>query len=239
MQQLSDIKDLRSIDYVIINAGVLLYPNRSTEISFDDFSFHLNTNCVGPIYVAQQLLKLNIPIGAIVFISSDSGSLQEFRAMEDGFSAYAASKAALNMAARHMDAELKRKEQKTSILCLHPGEVKTDMSNLELAWEVEGEMTPQESVRQCIETIESKTYEDSGTFWKWDNRVSNFTIATVEGVVLTYRSLSRGRNIRSLEPEISNNYDRYALMSDLCSHISHCRMDSAISHQPAEGNTRA
>jgi NAD(P)-dependent dehydrogenase (short-subunit alcohol dehydrogenase family) len=92
--------------------------------------------------------------------------------MEDGFSAYAASKAALNMAARHMDAELKRKGRKTSIFCLHPGEVKTDMANVELGWEVEGQMTPQESVSQCIDTIESKTYDDSGTFWTWENKVS-------------------------------------------------------------------
>lgn len=204
MQQLSEIQDLKAIDYVIINAGVLLHPSRSTEMSFDDFSFHLRTNCVGPIYVAQQLLKLDVSIGAIVFISSDSGSLQEFRAMEDGFSAYAASKAALNMAARHMDAELKRKERKTSILCLHPGEVKTDMANLELGWEVEGIMTPQESVKQCIQTIESKTYEDSGTFWKWDNRVSDSTIAFDGEAVLTSSSLSHGSDIRNLEPGRSN-----------------------------------
>ena len=157
---------------MVVNAGILLYPNRSTEMSFDDFAFHLNTNTVGPIICAQKLLQSNNPIGSIVFISSDSASLQNFRDMEDGFSAYAASKAALNMAARHMDAELKRKGRKTSILCLHPGEVKTDMANVELGWEVEGQMTPQESVSQCIDTIESKTYDDSGTFWTWENKVS-------------------------------------------------------------------
>lgn len=190
------------IDYAIVNAGVLIYPNRSTEVSFEDFSFHLNTNCVGPIYVAQQLLKTNIPIGTIVFISSDSGSVQEFRAMEDGFSAYSASKAALNMAARHMDAELKKKGRRTSILCLHPGEVSTDMAQIELDWGIEGEMTPQESVKQCIETIESKTYEDSGTFWKWDNRVSRAMI-TLYWSPLTRRSLNRGRVANHLRTEWS------------------------------------
>lgn len=151
----------------------MLYPNRSTEICFDDFVFHLNTNTVGPIIVAQRLLQTNIPIGTIVFVSSDSGSSQDFRAMEDGFAAYSASKAALNMAARHMHMELERKGRKTSILCLHPGEVKTDLANIEIEWEIEGgEMTPKQSVSQCIETIESKTYEDSGTFWRWNNTVS-------------------------------------------------------------------
>jgi len=66
-----------------------------------------------------------IPIGTIAFMSSDSGSAQNFREMEDGFAAYAASKAALNQALRHMAAELKRKDDDTIILALHPGEVAT------------------------------------------------------------------------------------------------------------------
>ncbi|KAL1305112.1 hypothetical protein AAFC00_002041 [Neodothiora populina] len=66
-----------------------------------------------------------IPIGTIAFMSSDSGSAQSFREMEDGFAAYAASKAALNQALRHMAAELKRKDDDTIILALHPGEVAT------------------------------------------------------------------------------------------------------------------
>ena len=79
-------------------------------------------------------------------MSSDSGSAQNFREMEDGyvskgaegshdfeivltairsFAAYAASKAALNQSIRHMAAELKRKDDDTIILALHPGEVAT------------------------------------------------------------------------------------------------------------------
>jgi NAD(P)-dependent dehydrogenase (short-subunit alcohol dehydrogenase family) len=113
-------------------------------------------------------------------MSSDSGSVTHFREMEDGFAAYAASKAALNQAARHMDAELKRQGRKTAILLLHPGEVKTDMANIEVGWEVEGQMTPRESVEQCIEVIESKTYGDSGTFWTWENRVSCSIVLCLE-----------------------------------------------------------
>lgn len=177
------------VDYVVINAGVLKYPNRATGVSFDDFAFHMNTNTVGPIICAQRLLQSDISIGTIVFISSDSGSLVNFRDMEDGFAAYAASKAALNMAARHMDAELKRQGKKTSILMLHPGEVETDMSHIDIDWEVEGVMTPKESVKQCIDTIESKTYDDSGTFWTWDNRVS-LPFICVSRVLTSLQSMS-------------------------------------------------
>jgi hypothetical protein len=52
--------------------------------------------------VAQQLLKLSpqLPIHTLVFMSSDSGSAANFRAFEDGFAAYAATKAALNQGLR-------------------------------------------------------------------------------------------------------------------------------------------
>ncbi|KAK4555719.1 hypothetical protein LTR86_007472 [Recurvomyces mirabilis] len=130
------------IDHAIINAGVLKYPN--TKIS----------------------------IGSITFISSDSASGTQFNSYEDGFGAYGASKAALNQMARHMAEELKRKGKSTTILMLHPGEVNTDMAtNIELPWEIEAEqLSPEDSIRACMKTIESKGPQDTGTFWTWDNR---------------------------------------------------------------------
>ncbi|KAF2741014.1 NAD(P)-binding protein [Polyplosphaeria fusca] len=167
--QISAIPNLK-IDYVIINAGVLRYPNRSTEMSFDEFAFHLHTNAIGPIITAQKLLQTNIPVGTIVFMSSDSGSQGNFREMEDGFAAYAASKAALNMAVRHMAAELKRKDDDTIILALHPGEVQTDMANINVAWPVHGMITPEESVVKMLHVIQSKGIQHSGTFWTWEDK---------------------------------------------------------------------
>ncbi|KAF1963043.1 NAD(P)-binding protein [Byssothecium circinans] len=158
------------IDYVVINAGVLRYPNRATEMSFDEFAFHLHTNTIGPIILAQKLLQTNIPIGTIVFMSSDSASQGNFREMEDGFAAYAASKAALNMAVRHMAAELKRKDDDTIILCMHPGEVETDMADINVAWQVHGIITPEESVSKMIDVIQSKGIQHSGTFWTYENK---------------------------------------------------------------------
>ncbi|KAK4991303.1 hypothetical protein LTR50_001887 [Elasticomyces elasticus] len=73
--------------------------------------------------------------------------------MEDGFAAYAASKAALNQMLRHMAAELKRKDDDTIIIAMHPGEVSTDMANIEVGWEVEGIITAQESVSAMIKVI--------------------------------------------------------------------------------------
>lgn len=110
-------------------------------------------------------------IGRLVFISSDSGSAQRFRPEEDGFAIYAASKAALNQSLRHMAAELQRSGRETFVIALHPGEVKTDMANVELGWEVEGQMEVGESVRKCIATIEARGPSDNGTFWTWEGEV--------------------------------------------------------------------
>lgn len=158
------------IDCLVLNAGILKYPNRATEISFLDFAHHLSTNTIGPIIIAQKLLNAPIPISTITFMSSDSGSATSFRDFEDGFGAYAASKAALNQMLRHMAAELKRKESPTVVLAMHPGEVQTDMANISVDWEVEGIIMPEESVRMMLPVIESKTVAQSGTFWTWNGR---------------------------------------------------------------------
>ncbi|KAI6797227.1 NAD(P)-binding protein [Hortaea werneckii] len=160
-----------TIDHVVINAGVLKYPNRASEVSYEDFAFHLHSNTIGPIICAQKLISAGIGIGAITFISSDSGSAQQFRPFEDGFAAYAASKAALNQMARHLAAELERKGAETVILLLHPGEVMTDMAKIEVGWDMGDQLTPEESVSGCLTTIESKGQVDSGTFWTWENKV--------------------------------------------------------------------
>ncbi|EXJ84773.1 hypothetical protein A1O3_05445 [Capronia epimyces CBS 606.96] len=163
------------IDNIVLNAGVLKYPNRATEISFSDFALHLHTNTIGPIIVAQKLLNISTadPPSKIIFISSDSGSTADFRDHEDGFGAYGASKAALNQMLRHMAAELKRKGgkwQDVCILAMHPGEVQTDMANINVDWEVEGVIKPEESVKKMLKVIAEKDKTHSGTFWRWDGR---------------------------------------------------------------------
>lgn len=60
----------------------------------------MRTNCIGPIITAQKLLATGIPIGTLIFMSSDSASASQFLSFEDGFAAYAASKSALNQTLR-------------------------------------------------------------------------------------------------------------------------------------------
>ena len=46
------------------------------------------------------------------------------------------------------------------------------MADIEVDWEVEGIISPKESIQGMLKVIESKASKDSGTFWCWDGRVS-------------------------------------------------------------------
>jgi hypothetical protein len=47
------------------------------------------------------------------------------------------------------------------------------MADINLGWDVEGILTPKESVEAMLRVIADKTPEQSGTFWTWDGRVSH------------------------------------------------------------------
>ena len=93
-----------------------------------------------------------------------------------------------------MAAELQRKDSNTTILAMHPGEVATsayptvhhssiglisprDMaSNVSLDWEIEGILTPAESVSAMLKVIPTKTLKDTGTFWTWEGKVRHSVV---------------------------------------------------------------
>lgn len=51
-------------------------------------------------------------------------------------------------------------------------QVARDLAEVPLGWEVEGVMSPEESVLGMLRVISSKTIHDSGTFWTWEGKVS-------------------------------------------------------------------
>lgn len=50
------------------------------------------------------------------------------------------------------------------------------MANIDLDWDVEGIITPEESVTKMLNVIAEKGREDSGTFWCWDGRVRSIVM---------------------------------------------------------------
>ena len=45
------------------------------------------------------------------------------------------------------------------------------MANIAIPWQVEGVITPEQSVVAMIDVIQSKGIQHSGTFWTWENKV--------------------------------------------------------------------
>lgn len=45
------------------------------------------------------------------------------------------------------------------------------MADISTDWDIEGILTPQESVEAMLRVIPTKTLEHSGTFWTWEGKV--------------------------------------------------------------------
>ena len=65
----------------------------------------------------------------------------------------------------------RRESSKTRRTVVHPDTLTRDMANIDVDWEVEGIITPEESVTKMLKVFTEKGKDDSGTFWCWDGRV--------------------------------------------------------------------
>jgi NAD(P)-dependent dehydrogenase (short-subunit alcohol dehydrogenase family) len=91
-------------------------------------------------------------------VTSQKGSLTGNSS--GGYYGYRASKSALNMFSKSLSVDLK--ERGISVLLLHPGYVKTDMTHHK------GDIEVNESVKGMIKIVEEKGLESTGTFWHTD-----------------------------------------------------------------------
>lgn len=149
-KRLSHIK----IDLLINNAGV--FENETLEdLNFESIQTQLTINTIAPLQICDALLPLIKHGGKIAFISSRMGSIADNNS--GGYYGYRMSKAALNAAAKSLAIDLKSKEITISIL--HPGYVKTKMTNYN------GDITPDEAAKGLYKQIEKLNLENSGSFW--------------------------------------------------------------------------
>jgi NAD(P)-dependent dehydrogenase (short-subunit alcohol dehydrogenase family) len=112
------------LDVLINNAGIITDEGASgLEVKLATVRATLETNTLGPVYLAQTLAPLlkRSRGGRIVNMSSGMGALSD---MEGGSAAYRISKAALNAVTGILAAEL-RGAVAVNSMC--PGWVKTDM----------------------------------------------------------------------------------------------------------------
>jgi NAD(P)-dependent dehydrogenase (short-subunit alcohol dehydrogenase family) len=112
------------LDVLINNAGIITEENApGLTVKIASVRTTLETNTLGPLYIAQVLAPLlkKSRSGRIINMSSGMGSLSE---MEGGYAAYRISKAALNAVTGILAAEL-RGSVAVNSMC--PGWVRTDM----------------------------------------------------------------------------------------------------------------
>lgn len=70
--------------------------------------------------------------------------------------------------------------------------VARDLADIPLGWEVEGVMSPEESVLGMLRVISTKTIHDSGTFWTWEGKVSIPTLHRRETNFVAGTSMVKG-----------------------------------------------
>lgn len=148
------------VDILIANAGVFGgdRQHRLGAIDYDAFEETLAVNTLGPLRLADALAgNLKAAKGKFVAITSGMGSIADGG---EGYLAYRASKAALNMICRVVASELG--ESGVVALPLSPGWAKTDMG---------GPGAPQEvapTVAAMRALIAGLTLADTGRFLDWD-----------------------------------------------------------------------
>ena len=45
-----------------------------------------------------------------------------------------------------------------------------DMAKIDTTWEIEGMISPAESIEKMMQVITTRTAADTGTFWRWDGK---------------------------------------------------------------------
>jgi NAD(P)-dependent dehydrogenase (short-subunit alcohol dehydrogenase family) len=150
-----------AIDLLINNAGISGVPGQRTgHIDYENWAQVLEVNTMGPLRVIEALVDriARSERRLIVTITSGLGSLTDNAS--GGSIAYRTSKAAVNMAARSVAAELAGR----GIICvvINPGWVKTRMGG------AGAPLPAEDSVAAMRRLFENLRPSDSGKFFNYD-----------------------------------------------------------------------
>jgi len=111
-------------DVIFINAGLMGPTGELDSVRPEDIAALFTTNALSPIRLARRLVaNLQVRSGVLAFMSSTLGTVTSPDALE--IPLYKASKAALNSMVSSFVNQLPAPGP--TVLCMHPGWVKTDM----------------------------------------------------------------------------------------------------------------
>lgn len=154
LQKVAEKLKGQKVDVLIHNAGIFLHegwPNLNMETIQEQFL----VNAMGPLHSVMAFSPLLEAGSKIALITSRMGSIDDNTS--GGYYGYRMSKAALNAAGRSLAIDMRN--QGIHVVLLHPGYVKTDMT------QHQGDIEPSQSVRGLIQRINELDIKTSGTFW--------------------------------------------------------------------------
>lgn len=142
-----------SIDVLINNAGIV-ESDDFEDLDPNSILKQFDINAVGALRVTHALLPMLSAGSKIALMTSRMGSIEDNSS--GGYYGYRMSKAALCMAGKSLSLDLKPKQ--IAVAILHPGMVKTRMTNF-------SGISTTESVEGLIARIDELNLDNSGTFW--------------------------------------------------------------------------
>ncbi len=154
MENLLNENSLPKFDQIYHVSGIM------SATSLENFDINaikqqFEVNAIAPILSVKAFLPHLKSGSKVGLLTSRMGSITDNDS--GGSYGYRMSKTALNSAGKSLSLDLK--EQNIAVFLLHPGWVKTDMTNHS------GLVDTKESAQGLINIMESKSIEDTGTFW--------------------------------------------------------------------------
>ena len=170
----SSIKELLTLDIVIVASGILHENNIMPEKSLRDLTAHnfqrlFLINTIFPALIAKHFIPLMCRRSKSVFVilSAKVGSISENYL--GGWYAYRTSKSALNMIIKNIALEVQRKSNATIVVGLHPGTVDSKLSRpFQTNVDRKKIFLPQYAVEKMLQVIKNLELSDSGKCWSWD-----------------------------------------------------------------------
>lgn len=162
----------KSISILFDATGILQHESYMPEKTFKNIDLDFSKknfliNAIGPALLIKHFAPLLDSENKSVFatLSAKVGSISDNG--YGGWYSYRASKAALNQFIKTASIEMKVKNKQAIFLALHPGTVKSNLSqpfqktNLKI-------QEPEESAKHLIKIIDSVDQSQTGKFFNWD-----------------------------------------------------------------------
>lgn len=164
---IDEILQLESIDKIVIATGMLHESDIKPEKSIYDININaLNKlykiNVFGPMLLIKKLLPLIKKSDAvkIIFLTARVASIADNEL--GGWYGYRSSKSALNMMIKNLSIELKRISKKHIVIGIHPGTVRSKLSQPFLGHVKHEIFEPKKSVELMGKVIKELVPEDTG-----------------------------------------------------------------------------